>query len=173
MTPDIKTVQGITSSLVSSDSSIPGSLGPTHTVIDCQNLRIDRDTISKKLEARLAVVEQSSVAVDGQPQNDSRSEDANTSKEAIPEVVSAVIVPDSQVVRLEHYKPDSVKFFIATEAEKKRWSMGCFRDRERLIGEELLRRSILKSGLSTVWLDDLMKEWKEIHAQFVQIFSQT
>ncbi|CAG8622393.1 2679_t:CDS:2, partial [Ambispora leptoticha] len=58
------------------------------------------------LEARLAVVEQSSVVVDGQPQNDSRSEVANASKEAIPEVVSAVIVPDSQVVRLEHYKPD-------------------------------------------------------------------
>jgi hypothetical protein len=44
-------------------------------------------------------------------------------------------------------------------------------DRDRLVGEELLRRSILKSRLSTVWLDNLMKEWKEIHAQFVQIFS--
>src|SRR2546423_9385829 len=61
---------------------------------------------NKELEARLAVVEQSSVVVDGQPQNDSRSEVANASKEAIPEVVSAVIVPDSQVVQLEHYKPD-------------------------------------------------------------------
>ncbi|CAG8643980.1 5342_t:CDS:2 [Ambispora gerdemannii] len=96
---------------------------------------------------------------------------------------------------------NSKEFSIITEAEKNRWAMGCFRgdlerdihfyrdgierkedprkyrkfltDRDRLIGEELLRRSILKSDLSTTWLDDLMKEWEEIHIQFVQIFSQT
>ena len=96
---------------------------------------------------------------------------------------------------------DPEKFSVITEAEKNRWAMGCFRedlerdirfyrggierqedtrkyrkfltDRDRLIGGELLRRSILKSGLSTTWLDDLMKEWEEIHTQFVQIFSQT
>jgi len=96
---------------------------------------------------------------------------------------------------------DPEKFSVIIEAEKNRWAMGCFRedlerdirfyrggierqedtrkyhkfltDRDRLIGEELLRRSILKSGLSTTWLDDLMKEWEEIHSQFVQIFSQT
>ncbi|CAG8614276.1 9934_t:CDS:10 [Ambispora gerdemannii] len=62
---------------------------------------------NKELEARLAVVEQSSVVVDGQPQNDSRSEDAKASKEVIPEIVTVVIVPNSQVVRLEHYKPNS------------------------------------------------------------------
>ncbi|CAG8834807.1 25644_t:CDS:2, partial [Gigaspora margarita] len=86
------------------------------------------------------------------------------------------------------------EFSIITEAERNRWAMGCFpadlerdirfyrggikrkedprkyrkflTDRERLVGEELLRRSILKSGLSTAWLDDLMKEWEEIHTQF-------
>jgi len=96
---------------------------------------------------------------------------------------------------------DPEKFSVVTEVEKNRWAMGCFRedleryirfyrggierqedtriyrkfltDRDRLIGEELLRRSIVKSGLSTTWLDDLMKEWEEIHTQFVQIFSQT
>ncbi|CAH1770640.1 13253_t:CDS:1, partial [Entrophospora sp. SA101] len=95
---------------------------------------------------------------------------------------------------------DPEKFSVITEAEKNRWTMGCFRedlerdirfyrggierqedtrkyrkfltDRDRLVGEELLRHSILKSGLSTSWLDDLMKEWEEIHTQFVQIFSQ-
>ncbi|CAG8857475.1 3089_t:CDS:1, partial [Gigaspora margarita] len=41
----------------------------------------------------------------------------------------------------------------------------------RLIGEELLHRSILKSGLSTAWLDDLMEEWEKIHTQFIQIFA--
>ncbi|RHZ52562.1 hypothetical protein Glove_460g17 [Diversispora epigaea] len=94
---------------------------------------------------------------------------------------------------------DPEKFSVITEAEKKRWSMGCFpadlerdirlyrggikrnedtrkyhkflTDQDRLVGEELLRRDILKSGLSTAWLDDLMKEWEEIHTQFVQIFS--
>ncbi|CAG8831146.1 16248_t:CDS:1, partial [Gigaspora rosea] len=45
-------------------------------------------------------------------------------------------------------------------------------DRERLVGEELLRQGILKSGLSTAWLDDLMEEWEKINAQFMQIFSQ-
>ncbi|CAG8483353.1 5347_t:CDS:1 [Ambispora leptoticha] len=93
---------------------------------------------------------------------------------------------------------DPEKFSIITEAEKKMWIMGCFpadlerdirlyrggikrnedtrkyhkflTDRDRLVGEELLRRSILKSRLSTVWLDDLMKEWEEIHTQFIQIF---
>ncbi|CAG8615764.1 3514_t:CDS:2, partial [Ambispora gerdemannii] len=39
-------------------------------------------------------------------------------------------------------------------------------DRERLVGEELLRRSILKSGLSIAWLDNLMEEWEKIHTQF-------
>ncbi|CAG8627314.1 133_t:CDS:10 [Ambispora gerdemannii] len=100
---------------------------------------------------------------------------------------------------IEH-EMDPEKFSVITEAEKNRWAMGCFSadlerdirlyrggikrsedtrkyhkfltDRDRLIGEELLRRSILKSGLSTTWLDDLMKEWEEIHTQFVQIFSQ-
>ncbi|RIB18690.1 hypothetical protein C2G38_2245609 [Gigaspora rosea] len=42
-------------------------------------------------------------------------------------------------------------------------------NRERLVGEELLRCGILKSGLSTAWLDDLMEEWEKIHAQFIQI----
>ncbi|CAH1769451.1 4080_t:CDS:2, partial [Entrophospora sp. SA101] len=96
---------------------------------------------------------------------------------------------------------DPKNFSIITEAERNRWAMGCFRgdmerdirfyrsgieskedprkyrefltDWERLVGEELSRRGILKSGLSTEWLDDLMKEWEEIHTQFVQIFSQT
>ncbi len=76
---------------------------------------------------------------------------------------------------------DSEKFSVITEDEKNRWAMGCFpadlerdirfyrggikrnedtrkyrkflTDRDRLIGEELLRRSILKSGLNTTWLD--------------------
>ncbi|CAH1766072.1 5728_t:CDS:2 [Entrophospora sp. SA101] len=95
---------------------------------------------------------------------------------------------------------DPEKFSIVTEAEKNRWAMECFRndlesdihfyqgalerkedprkyhkfltDRDRLIGEELLHRGILKSGLSTAWLDDLMKEWEKNHTQFIQIFSQ-
>ncbi|CAG8629756.1 8549_t:CDS:2, partial [Diversispora eburnea] len=45
-------------------------------------------------------------------------------------------------------------------------------DRNRLVGEELLRRSILESGLSTVWLDDLMEEWQKTYNQFIQIFYQ-
>ncbi|RHZ80111.1 hypothetical protein Glove_139g274 [Diversispora epigaea] len=36
-------------------------------------------------------------------------------------------------------------------------------DRERLVGEELLRRGIIKSGLSTTWLDDLMKELEKTY----------
>ncbi|POG58395.1 hypothetical protein GLOIN_2v921480 [Rhizophagus irregularis DAOM 181602=DAOM 197198] len=95
---------------------------------------------------------------------------------------------------------DPEKFSIITEAEKKRWTYACLRgilerdmnfyrggikrkedprkyytfltDRERLIGEELLRRDILKSGLSTEWLDNLMKEWEKIHTQFIQVFAQ-
>ncbi|CAG8648654.1 9591_t:CDS:2, partial [Diversispora eburnea] len=39
-------------------------------------------------------------------------------------------------------------------------------DRERLVGEELLRCSILESGLSTVWLDNLMEEWEKTYNQF-------
>ncbi|CAG8659847.1 5727_t:CDS:1, partial [Cetraspora pellucida] len=31
-------------------------------------------------------------------------------------------------------------------------------DWDRLVGEELLHQSILKSGLSTAWLNDLMEE---------------
>ncbi|RHZ50849.1 hypothetical protein Glove_490g14 [Diversispora epigaea] len=96
---------------------------------------------------------------------------------------------------------DPKKFSVITKAEKDRWTMGCFcddlerdiryyqggikrkedprkyhkflTDRDRLVGEELLRRGILKSDLSTAWLDGLMEEWEKIHTQFVQIFSQT
>ncbi|GES77023.1 hypothetical protein GLOIN_2v1649975 [Rhizophagus clarus] len=78
------------------------------------------------------------------------------------------------------------KFSIVTEAEKYRWNVKCFHsdlerdiliyhrsieknedrkkyhtlltDRERIIGEELLRRGILESRKSTAWLDNLMKE---------------
>ncbi|CAG8630589.1 3031_t:CDS:1, partial [Paraglomus brasilianum] len=49
---------------------------------------------NKELEARLAVVEQSSVVVDGQTQNDSRSEDANASKEAILEMLPEISADD-------------------------------------------------------------------------------
>ena len=41
-------------------------------------------------------------------------------------------------------------------------------DRDRLVGEELLRQGILKSGLSTAWLI-LMEKGGKIHAQFTQI----
>ncbi|CAG8618361.1 3467_t:CDS:1, partial [Diversispora eburnea] len=44
-------------------------------------------------------------------------------------------------------------------------------DRDMLVGEELLRRGILQSGLSTTRLDELMKEWEGIHTQFIRIFS--
>ncbi|CAG8584934.1 2687_t:CDS:2, partial [Diversispora eburnea] len=101
---------------------------------------------------------------------------------------------------IEH-KMDPEKFSVITEAEKKRWTMGCFRgdlerdircyregikrnedtrkyhkfltDRDRLVSEELLHCGILKSGLCTAWLDDLMEEWEKIHTQFTQIFNQT
>ncbi|CAG8686761.1 9768_t:CDS:2, partial [Ambispora gerdemannii] len=56
------------------------------------------------------------------------------------------------------HKIDPKKFSVITETEKK--------DRERLVGEELLCRSILKSGLSIAWLDNLMEEWEKIHTQF-------
>ncbi|CAG8691148.1 2213_t:CDS:1, partial [Ambispora gerdemannii] len=97
------------------------------------------------------------------------------------------------------YGMDSEKFSVITEAEKNQWDMECFpadlerdiclyyggikrnedtrkyhkflTDRNRLVGEELLRRSIAKSGLSIAWLDNLMEEWEKIHTQFVQIFN--
>ncbi|CAG8722024.1 3955_t:CDS:2, partial [Gigaspora rosea] len=87
---------------------------------------------------------------------------------------------------IEH-KMNPEKFSVITEAEKTRdirfYHGGIERkedprkyhkfltDRERLIGEELLRRGILKSGLSTAWLDNLMEKWEKIHTQFIQIFS--
>ncbi|RIB02833.1 hypothetical protein C2G38_2226721 [Gigaspora rosea] len=76
---------------------------------------------------------------------------------------------------IEH-KMNPEKFSVITEAEKTRKEdprkyHKFLTDRERLIGEELLRRGILKSGLSTAWLDNLMEEWEKIHTQFIQIFS--
>ncbi|CAG8576008.1 8212_t:CDS:2 [Diversispora eburnea] len=71
-------------------------------------------------------------------------------------------------IKYEIVDPD--KFSIVTESEKNRWVMECFcgdldryirfyqggierkedlTDRDRLIGEELLRRKILKGGSST------------------------
>ncbi|GBC08130.1 hypothetical protein RclHR1_07920005 [Rhizophagus clarus] len=50
-----------------------------------------------ELEARLAVVEQSSVAVNGQSQND---------KEVIPEVLPEVLTVDGSIVQLKHCKTD-------------------------------------------------------------------
>ena len=44
-------------------------------------------------------------------------------------------------------------------------------DRERMIGEGLLRRDILESRKSTAWLDNLMKEWEKTHTQFIQVFA--
>ncbi|CAG8641437.1 6263_t:CDS:2, partial [Diversispora eburnea] len=95
------------------------------------------------------------------------------------------------------YEMDPEKFSVITEAEKKRWTMGCFRgdlerdircycggikknedtrkyhkfltDWERLTSEELLRHGILKSCLSTAWLDDLMEEWEKTYNQFIMI----
>ncbi|CAH1766752.1 4168_t:CDS:1, partial [Entrophospora sp. SA101] len=100
---------------------------------------------------------------------------------------------------IEHGE-DPEKFSIVTETEKNRWAIRCFRgdlerdirfyqgalerkedprkyhkfltDRDRLIGEELLRHNILKSGSNTTWLDNLMEEWGKNHTQFIQIFSQ-
>ncbi|CAG8824493.1 43375_t:CDS:2, partial [Gigaspora margarita] len=91
------------------------------------------------------------------------------------------------------------EFSIIIEVEKNRWTTGCFcgdlerdicfyrggierkedprkyrkllTDRKRLVGEELLRRSILRSGLSTAWLDNLIEEWEKTYNQFIQIFN--
>ncbi|GES99910.1 hypothetical protein GLOIN_2v921480 [Rhizophagus clarus] len=96
---------------------------------------------------------------------------------------------------------DPEKFSIITEAEKHRWDVKCFCsdlerdiliyhrsieknedrrkyhtlliDRERIIGEELLRRGILESRESIAWLDNLMKEWEQTHTQFMQVFAQS
>src|SRR4051794_18344410 len=96
---------------------------------------------------------------------------------------------------------DPEKFSIVTEAEKKRWADKIFRgelereiglyrgaierkkdlrkyyhyvfltDRDRLIGEEILRRVLLERHISSAWLDDLMKEWEKTYTQFIQIFA--
>ncbi|CAG8594613.1 12684_t:CDS:2, partial [Acaulospora morrowiae] len=61
---------------------------------------------NKELEAKLAVVKQSSVAVNRQPQNDSRSEDTNTSKEVILEILPEVSADDDSVVdQLKQHAP--------------------------------------------------------------------
>ncbi|CAB4379949.1 unnamed protein product [Rhizophagus irregularis] len=67
---------------------------------------------------------------------------------------------------------DPEKFLIVTETDKKRWTGESFHDREKMIGEELLRHDILKHQSSTAWLDDLMKEWEKPHTQFIQVFGQ-
>ncbi|CAB4402845.1 unnamed protein product [Rhizophagus irregularis] len=92
------------------------------------------------------------------------------------------------------------KFSIITGAEINKWDNECFHnvlekdmrfyrgaversedprkhykfliDRDMLISEELLHRSILKSRLNTAWLDNLMKEWEKTLTQFIQIFAQ-
>ncbi|CAH1764038.1 9815_t:CDS:1, partial [Entrophospora sp. SA101] len=83
---------------------------------------------------------------------------------------------------------DSKQFSVVTESEKKMRDEKCFRDklerdmrfyryavkegldpkkcskltdRDRLTGGDLLHRGILESGLSTAWLDELMKEWEK------------
>ncbi|RHZ62175.1 hypothetical protein Glove_343g27 [Diversispora epigaea] len=116
-------------------------------------------------------------------------------------IIAVQSLPKTQVrVPNKTREVDPEKILIITEAEKKRWDGECFRedlerdirfyrggierkedprkyrefltDRDRLVGEELLCRSILESGLSTVWLDDLMEEWQKTYNQFVQIFYQ-
>jgi len=99
-------------------------------------------------------------------------------KQSLPEI--QVSVPN----KIQEVEPK--KFLSITEAEKKRWAMGCFpadlerdirlyrggikrnedtrkyhkflTDWKRLTGEKLLCYSILKSGLSTIRLDKLIKE---------------
>ncbi|CAG8590365.1 24913_t:CDS:2 [Cetraspora pellucida] len=84
------------------------------------------------------------------------------------------------------HKMDSKKVLVITEAEKNRWTIRCFHknlernicfyhseieskensrkyykfliDQERLVSKELLYHSMIKSGLSIAWLDNLMKE---------------
>ncbi|CAG8696803.1 6432_t:CDS:1, partial [Ambispora leptoticha] len=59
---------------------------------------------NKELEARLAVVEYSSVTMDGQLQNDSWSEDANASKKDIPEILPEISADDDSIVdQLKQY----------------------------------------------------------------------
>ena len=45
-------------------------------------------------------------------------------------------------------------------------------DRDRLIGEELMRRSMIERHFKTGWFDDIIKKWKDTHAQFIEIFAQ-
>ncbi|CAG8601067.1 11566_t:CDS:2, partial [Diversispora eburnea] len=67
---------------------------------------------------------------------------------------------------------DPKEFLIITEAERNRKYHKFLTDRDKLVGEKLSRRGILKSGLSTAWLDELMEKWEKIHTQFTQIFGQ-
>jgi hypothetical protein len=120
------------------------------------------------------------------------------SQASIPSATSRTPIPRYQYA-VEHGL-DPEKFSIVTEADKKRWAGKCFRgdldrdiliyrssieknedhrkyhtlltDRERMVGEEILRRDILKHRSSTAWLDDLMKEWEKTRTQFIQVFGQ-
>ncbi|CAI2182658.1 15528_t:CDS:2 [Funneliformis geosporum] len=46
-------------------------------------------------------------------------------------------------------------------------------DRDRLIGEELMRRSMIERRFKTGWLDDNIKKWEDTHTQFIEIFALT
>jgi hypothetical protein len=45
-------------------------------------------------------------------------------------------------------------------------------DRDRLIGEELMRRSMIERRFKTGWFDDNIKKWEDTHTQFIEIFAQ-
>ncbi|CAG8498878.1 8422_t:CDS:2 [Funneliformis mosseae] len=63
---------------------------------------------------------------------------------------------------------DSEKFLIISELRKKDGKYYTFlTDRDRLIGEEVLRHDILESRLSTIWLEEFMKKMGKAHTQFI------
>jgi hypothetical protein len=78
---------------------------------------------------------------------------------------------DSWILRHYYYKYKNDVSFIfiryvqfyrgAIERPKKYYTF--LTDHDKLIGGELLRRGILECHLSTAWLDNLMKEWKQTY----------
>ncbi|CAG8551144.1 4278_t:CDS:2, partial [Cetraspora pellucida] len=149
----------------------------------CKSSHRDEKNIRGRYEARSYFIKCGQQEIEITSETSESTQSKNADNHIIQD--SSLVMTSNKICTFSIFKTDSNKnhlhqyiiehginpkeFSIITEAEKNRKEDSrkyrkFLTDRDRLVSEELLRQDILKSGLSTAWLDDLMEEWEKIYA---------
>ncbi|CAI2187432.1 14349_t:CDS:2 [Funneliformis geosporum] len=173
---------------ISAQSNTPIPKSPIHPITSQSSISPSIEGISKQSDYSDHSIEKNNA----DPGSRERPPPISQDFDSIPlDQTNKPSVKFSIVTEAEKKKWDREQFLTALENDKKLYRKVIERkrddplmidprkyypfltDRDRLIGEELMRRSMIERRFKTGWLDDNIKKWEDTHTQFIEIFALT